>query len=180
MSPTRRVRLRSVTRTAPGLADKLRRPASPDAAKSGVRGRGTRLSGHTCQHRTSWRHNAPACPTLPAARRTNTNLLQALWLLLAGLLLTGSAASAETVHVVALARTLDEVLDNIREWIMGILAGIAVVFLSIGGLRYLMASGDPGEIEKAKGAFKAAGIGFGLAALAPIVVEILKGIVGGV
>ncbi|TKG60380.1 MULTISPECIES: Mbov_0395 family pilin-like conjugal transfer protein [Pseudonocardiaceae] len=102
------------------------------------------------------------------------------WLVAAGLLLTSSVARAETVQIVALAQTVDEVLNNIRSWIMGILAGVAVVFLTIGGLRYLMASGDPGEIEKAKGAFKAAGIGFGLAALAPLVVEILKGIVGGV
>jgi hypothetical protein len=102
------------------------------------------------------------------------------WLVIAGLLLIASGAHAETVHVVALAHTIGEVLNNIRNWIMGILAGVAVVFLSIGGLRYLMASGDPGEVEKAKGAFKAAGIGFGLAALAPLVVEILKGIVGGV
>ncbi|QFU86759.1 pilin [Amycolatopsis sp. YIM 10] len=102
------------------------------------------------------------------------------WLLAAGVVLTSSAARADTIQIVALAQTIDEVLSNIRNWIMGILAGVAVVFLTIGGLRYLMASGDPGEIEKAKGAFKAAGIGFGLAALAPLVVEILKGIVGGV
>lgn len=102
------------------------------------------------------------------------------WLVAAGVLLTSSPARAETLHYVALAATVDQVLNNIRNWIMGILAGVAVVFITIGGLRYLMASGDPGEIEKAKGAFKAAGIGFGLAALAPLVVEILKGIVGGV
>lgn len=100
------------------------------------------------------------------------------WLVVAGVLLTSSVAQAETAHI-ALAQTLDEVLNNIRNWIMGILTTVAVVFLTIGGLRYLMASGDPGEIEKAKGAFKAAGIGFALAALAPIVVEVLTGIVGG-
>jgi len=41
-----------------------------------------------------------------------------------------------------------------------------------------MASGDPGEVEKAKTAFKSAGFGYGLAALAPLGVQILKGIVG--
>ncbi|EHR53564.1 hypothetical protein FHU38_005200 [Saccharomonospora amisosensis] len=102
------------------------------------------------------------------------------WLTVSGVLLSSSVARAEAVQVVALARTVDEVLNNIRSWIMGILAGVAVVFLTIGGLRYLMASGDPGEVEKAKGALKAAAVGFGLAALAPLVVEILKGIVGGV
>jgi hypothetical protein len=38
-----RVRLRSVTRRCPELAEKVRRPVSPDAAKSGVSERGTRL-----------------------------------------------------------------------------------------------------------------------------------------
>lgn len=134
----------------------------------------------------------PSARTSPAAssaspragthrcKRRRSRVLLALCLVAAGLLLTGSAASAETVHVVALAQTLDEVLGNIQKWIMGILAGVATVFLSIGGLRYLMASGDPSEIEKAKGAFKAACIGFALAALAPIVVGILKNLVGGV
>jgi hypothetical protein len=46
---------------------------------------------------------------------------------------------------------------------MGILAGLATVFLSIGGVRYVMGGGDPGEIEKAKTSFKAAGIGYSLA-----------------
>lgn len=67
---------------------------------------------------------------------------------------------------------------NIRNWLVGILASLATVFLTIGGVRYLMAGGDPGEVEKAKQAFKSAGWGYGLAALAPVIVEILKGIVG--
>lgn len=87
-------------------------------------------------------------------------------------------AHAATTQVLALATSVDEVLTNIRNWIMGILAGLATVFLSIGGVRYVMGGGDPGEIEKAKTAFKAAGIGYGLAALAPLVVTVLKGIVG--
>ncbi|MFE0025115.1 pilin [Amycolatopsis sp. NPDC059021] len=102
------------------------------------------------------------------------------WLVATGVLLMSSVARAETVQIVALARTVDDVLNNIRNWILGLLGLVTVVFVTIGGLRYLMAGGDPGEIEKAKGAFKAGLIGFGLAALAPLVVEILKGIVGGV
>ena len=94
-----------------------------------------------------------------------------------GLLASASAAHADTV-VVALAASLSDVLTNIRNWIMGILAGLATVFLTVGGVRYVMGGGEPGEVEKAKTAFKSAGWGFGLAALAPVIVEILKGIVG--
>ncbi len=86
--------------------------------------------------------------------------------------------AGSAVHVLALAGSVGAVLDNVRNWIMGILAGLATVFLTIGGLRYVMAAGDPGEVAKAKLAFKSAGIGYGLAALAPLVMTVLKGIVG--
>jgi hypothetical protein len=88
------------------------------------------------------------------------------------------AVLPEGVRVVALADSVTTVLNNVRNWIMGILAGLATVFLTIGGVRYVIAAGDPGEVEKAKTAFKSAGWGYGLAALAPMVVEVLKGIVG--
>lgn len=88
------------------------------------------------------------------------------------------AHAAEPAQVLALAGSVGAVLNNIRTWIMGILAGLATVFLSIGGVRYVMSAGDPGEVEKAKTTFKSAGWGYGLAALAPLVVQILKGIVG--
>jgi hypothetical protein len=70
------------------------------------------------------------------------------------------------------------VITNLRNWIVGILAGLATLFLTFGGLRYLMAGGDPGEVESAKRAVRAAAIGYGLALLAPVFVTVLKGIVG--
>ena len=65
-----------------------------------------------------------------------------------------------------------------RSWIVGILASLATAFLTIGGVRYLLGAGDPGEIEKAKTAFKAAGVGYCLAALAPVVLSVLENFVG--
>ena len=73
---------------------------------------------------------------------------------------------------------LDKILANATAWLVGILAALATLFLTIGGIRYVMAGGDPGEVEKAKGAFKSAGLGYALAALAPLVVSIIKGILG--
>ncbi|MFI6475847.1 pilin [Streptomyces sp. NPDC050516] len=70
------------------------------------------------------------------------------------------------------------VISNLRNWIVGLLAGLATLFLTFGGLRYLMAGGDPGEVEAAKRALKAAAIGYGLAILAPVLVTALQGIVG--
>jgi type IV secretory pathway VirB2 component (pilin) len=94
------------------------------------------------------------------------------------LVLSAATAHAEPTQVLALAGSIDQVLTNIRTWLMGILASLATVFLSIGGVRYVMGGGDPGEIEKAKTAFKSAAVGYGLAALAPVVVTVLQGIVG--
>jgi hypothetical protein len=91
---------------------------------------------------------------------------------------TAVPAAAATTYVVAVAGSLDQVMNNIRNWAVGIIATIATTFVTIGGLRYMAANGDPSEVEKAKSAFRNAGIGFGLAALAPVVVEILKGFVG--
>ena len=73
---------------------------------------------------------------------------------------------------------LTTILGNATGWLVGILAAVATLFLTIGGVRYLMAGGDPGEMEKAKGSFKSAVLGYALAALAPIVVMIVKGILG--
>lgn len=71
------------------------------------------------------------------------------------------------------AASLTSVIDNLRNWLVGILAAVATLFLTVGGLRYVTAGGDPGQIEKAKTALKSAAIGYALAALAPLLVTIL-------
>lgn len=75
------------------------------------------------------------------------------------------------------AVSIGHVISNTTAWITGILAAVATLFLTIGGLRYLMAGGDPGEVEKAKGALRSAAIGYGLAILAPVIVTVLKSLV---
>ncbi|MFE3317525.1 pilin [Nocardia sp. NPDC059195] len=100
-------------------------------------------------------------------------------LVVAALVTTASAAAAaEPVSVLAIAESFDQVLDNIRNWLVGILAGLATVCLTVAGARYVLASGDPGEVEKSKTALRAACIGYGLAMLAPVIVAVLKSIVG--
>ncbi|MET8796615.1 pilin [Nocardia sp. NPDC004568] len=97
------------------------------------------------------------------------------------LVLTAGSASAvppQTV-VLAVASSLDEVIDNARNWVMGILAGLATLCLTVAGARYLLGGGDPAETEKAKTAFRAACLGYALAVLAPVIVAVLKSIVGG-
>ena len=75
------------------------------------------------------------------------------------------------------ATSLNSVIDNLRNWLVGILAAVATLFLTVGGLRYLTAGGDPTQVEKAKTALKSAAIGYALAALAPLLVSILASLV---
>jgi len=74
---------------------------------------------------------------------------------------------------------LNGVIDSLRTWLVGILATLATLFLTIGGIRYLLAGGDPMQVERAKTALKSAAIGYALAVLAPLLVSILTSVVGG-
>jgi hypothetical protein len=77
------------------------------------------------------------------------------------------------------ADSVSQVLNNTTLWLTGILAGLATLFLTLGGVRYLMAGGDPAEVERAKTAWRNAAIGYGMAILAPVIVTVLKSLVGG-
>jgi hypothetical protein len=77
------------------------------------------------------------------------------------------------------ADSISQVLNNTTLWIIGILAGLATLFLTLGGLKYLMANGDPAQVEQAKTALRSAAIGYALAILAPVIVTVLKSLVGG-
>jgi type IV secretion system pilin len=95
------------------------------------------------------------------------------------LVLTLFAAPDACAGVLAVAKDLNSVINNITKWLVGLLVALATLFLTIGGLRYLIAGGDPGEVGKAKDTLKYAAIGYGVAVLAPVLVGILKGFVGG-
>ena len=112
----------------------------------------------------------------PPARRTAVTAT-----VCAAVLLASSAvpALADAGTRVVAANDIPAVIKNLQDWLIGILAGLATLFLVLGGVRYVISNGNPGEVEKAKTAFKSAAIGYCLAVLAPIVIAILKSIVGG-
>jgi hypothetical protein len=89
-------------------------------------------------------------------------------------------ALAATGHTVILAAPQDlaSVITSIRNWLMGILVVVATLFLTLGGVRYVMSDGDPGQVERAKSAIRAAAIGYCLAALAPVIMTVLQSVVG--
>jgi hypothetical protein len=91
---------------------------------------------------------------------------------------TAAPAMADTHGQVLAVGDIPTVIGNLRTWLVGILATVATLFLTIGGVRYVISGGNPGEIEKAKSAFKAAAVGYALAVLAPVFMTILQSIVG--
>lgn len=101
-------------------------------------------------------------------------LLCALGLAVAAVMALAPPAFAAT----ASPPSLNSVIGSLQVWLVGILAGLATLFLTIGGIRYLTAGGDPAEVERAKTALKSAAVGYALAALAPLLVSILQSIVG--
>ena len=90
---------------------------------------------------------------------------------------TAHAAAETGGPVILAADSVQQVVERLRVWLVGILAAVATLFLTVGGLRYIAANGDPGEVEKAKSALRSAAIGYGLALLAPLFVSIVAGFV---
>lgn len=84
-----------------------------------------------------------------------------------------AVAVALVADIAYAAESIQQVVNNIRTWLVGILVAVATLFLTVGGLRYAAANGDPGEVEKAKLALRSAAIGYALAMLAPLFVTIV-------
>jgi cytochrome c biogenesis protein CcdA len=94
-----------------------------------------------------------------------------------------AAAGAAAVFVLvaalpAAAADINTLIDSIRNWVAGLLAALATLFLTLGGLRYLTAGGNQRAMEEGKGAIKSALIGYALAALSPMLVDILRKVLG--
>lgn len=71
--------------------------------------------------------------------------------------------------------SMTAVINNIRIWLVAILATGATLFLTVGFMRLMWANGDPGEAEKGKTALRSAAIGYAGALLAPLLVTIVAG-----
>ena len=93
--------------------------------------------------------------------------------------LPGAGHAARSAGTILAASSVSQVITNTTVWLVGILAGLATLMLTVGGVRYLLAGGDPAEVQKAKIALRSAAIGYGLAVLAPVIVTILKSLTGG-
>lgn len=70
------------------------------------------------------------------------------------------------------------IIDRATGWLVGIVAAVATLYLTLGGMRYLLAGGDPQQVEGAKRSLRSALLGYGIAGLAPLLVGIAKSILG--
>jgi len=121
-----------------------------------------------------------------AARSSRTRRNRSSRLLLSAVTVIAAAAGVAALVGLAgpawaagpAAPTLNGVIEALRLWLVGILAALATLFLTVGGIRYLTAAGDPAQVERAKVALKSAAIGYALAAMAPLLVAILQSVVG--
>ena len=82
------------------------------------------------------------------------------------------------VPAYAASGDINTVIDSIRTWVAGLLAALATLFLTIGGVRYLIAAGNPRMMDEGKAAIRSAILGYALAALAPMLVDILRRVIG--
>ncbi|WP_328851256.1 pilin [Micromonospora globbae] len=91
-----------------------------------------------------------------------------------------AAAYADSGAPLLLAvNSLPVVIWNLQAWLMGILAALATLFLVLAGVYWATAGGDPSQVERAKGALRNALVGYGVAVLAPVLLQVVRGIVGG-
>ena len=102
------------------------------------------------------------------ARRLRTSGALLALLLIAGVTPAFAAPPAD----------LNGVISGIRNWAMGVLFALTTLYLTVAGFRYVMAGGSPHAMEEAKTAVRNSLLGYALAALAPLLADVVKGIVG--
>ncbi|MFC4912952.1 pilin [Actinomadura gamaensis] len=89
-----------------------------------------------------------------------------------------AAQAAQAADRLVAVSNLNQVIVNLRNVIIGLSAGLATLFATVGGIRYILGGGDPGEVEAAKKSVRNSAIGYGIAVMAPVLVRILQQIVG--
>ena len=72
-----------------------------------------------------------------------------------------------------------EVIERLRNVIVALASAVGTLLLTIAGLRWMLAGGDPSQIDAAKRALTGAALGYGIAILATVIMAILDYVVSG-
>ena len=71
-----------------------------------------------------------------------------------------------------------EILNRVRDMLMLVIGSLSLVMLTVGGIRYVTAGGDKDGVNGAKQTVKHALLGLGVAILAPVLIQVIKTILG--
>ena len=104
--------------------------------------------------------------------------IKEIGLLAAGALLANPVFADDSISPITVANEenlkIGVILVNITNWVLGFSAAVAVLFLIIGGLQYVTASGNEKRADAAKKTILYAVIGLVVILLAYLVVGFLK------
>ncbi|GIJ49752.1 hypothetical protein Val02_66380 [Virgisporangium aliadipatigenens] len=82
-----------------------------------------------------------------------------------------AAYAAEPHAAVVAVESIDQVLNNMRAWLMGLLGAWVALCATVGWFRYT--SGESDEVERGKRSLRYAGLGFIGAMLTPLIIKVL-------
>jgi succinate dehydrogenase/fumarate reductase cytochrome b subunit len=89
-----------------------------------------------------------------------------------------SPAYAQSVFNPTGFNNIGAILTKIFTWLVAVVGVIAVLFIVVGGIRYILARGDPKATDAARGTITAAIIGLVIALLAVTIVIVVGNFLG--
>lgn len=89
-----------------------------------------------------------------------------------------SPAYAQVISNPTRFTSVGGIITQIFTWLIAIIGVIAVIFIIIGGIRYILARGDPKATDAARGTITAAIIGLVIALLAVVIVIVVSNFLG--
>lgn len=83
--------------------------------------------------------------------------------------------AATSIDLSPLPDSNDNIVTTIIQIVIGIVAAICLLFITIGGFRYILSQGDPQGVAKAKGTILYALIGLAIVIVAQALVTFVVG-----
>lgn len=72
--------------------------------------------------------------------------------------------------------TVEDVIENVTNWVLGIAGSLAVLFIIISGIRYITSAGNQSQHEAAKKNLTSAIIGLVIVLIAFVIVQIISSV----
>jgi len=96
---------------------------------------------------------------------------------------TGSGSGSPTTSITfpnpITSNSIDDVLTSLLKALSGLVVTLAVVFIVLGGILYMLSAGDPGMIKRAKDCWLFSVIGLAIVIAAPTFLKQVQEILGG-